>query len=141
MITLMQSLAGKKGITIINDLTEAGHINVIADSLRLKQVLLNLISNAIKYNQLDGSITLSCELIQPQTIRLKITDTGVGLSATQLAKLFQPFERLSAKNSAIEGAGLGLCISKKLIEAMNGKLGVNCIVGKGCCLWIEIPVA
>lgn len=140
-ITLMQSLAVKKGINIINNITQICHVTVVADSLRLKQVLLNLISNAIKYNHENGSITLSCELIQPDRIRISITDTGPGLSEEQLANLFQPFERLTAKNSAIEGAGLGLCISKKLIEAMNGRLGVQCIVGEGCRFWIEIPLA
>lgn len=140
-ITLMQSLAAQKGISIIHHCKEHCYSTVFADSLRLKQVLLNLISNAIKYNHENGSITISCEQTNSDSVRVSVTDTGPGLSDEQLAHLFQPFERLTAKNSAIEGAGLGLCISKKLIEAMNGRLGVQCIVGEGCCFWIEIPLA
>jgi PAS domain S-box-containing protein len=139
-IKLMQSLAAKKGISIIHNFCENCHTPIMADSLRLKQVLLNLISNAINYNQKNGSITLSCECM-PHHIKISITDTGQGLSTEQLENLFLPFERLSAKNSAVEGAGLGLCISKNLIEAMNGKIGASSILGEGSCFWIEIPLA
>lgn len=110
------------------------------DSWCFKQVLLNLISNAIKYNQIGGSVTLSCELTNLQTLRINVVDTGPGLSELQLSKLFQPFERLNAKNSTIEGTGIGLCISKKLIEAMNGMIGVTSTVGAGSCFWLEIPL-
>jgi PAS domain S-box-containing protein len=140
-ITLVQPLTQQKNITLIDNLTSTCHSAVIADAMRLKQVLLNLISNAIKYNRVDGSITLSCVSINPHTLRVNIIDTGEGLSAEQLTKLFHPFERLSAKNSAIEGAGLGLCISKKLIEAMHGSIGVSSCEGEGSCFWIEIPLS
>lgn len=140
-LALVRPLAAKKGIKIINATTCCHTAIVVADSLRFKQVLFNLLSNAIKYNREDGSISVSCELVQPQTLRLNITDTGAGLSDEQLGKLFLPFERLSAKNSAVEGAGLGLCISKRLIEAMNGRIGVESTVGVGSCFWLEIPLA
>ena len=107
----------------------------------LKHVFLNLISNAIKYNKVEGCVTLSSEVITPQTLKIKVTDTGNGLSELQLAKLFQPFERLKAKNSNIEGSGIGLCICKQLVETMNGRIGVTSTVGKGCCFWIELPLA
>lgn len=140
-ITMMQPLAFEQGIKIIDNFATVCDVTVLTDSLRLKQVLLNLISNAIKYNRVGGCITLSCEIINPQTLRINVTDTGAGLSDVQISKLFQSFERLSAKNSAIGGAGLGLCISKMLIEAMGGRIGVNSTVGVGSCFWIEIPLA
>jgi signal transduction histidine kinase len=86
-------------------------------------------------------VTISCTLINPSVLRVSVADTGQGLSDQEQAKLFQPFERLSAKNSAIEGSGIGLVISKKLIEAMNGKIGVESTVGEGSCFWVEIPLA
>jgi PAS domain S-box-containing protein len=139
-ISLVQPLMAKNEITI-HDNTSFCHFMVQADSLHLKQVLLNLISNAIKYNKVGGSITISCENISTQRIKVNVTDTGKGLSEAQISKLFQPFERLSAKNSSIEGTGIGLCISKKLIEAMNGSIGVKSTEGQGSCFWIEIPIA
>ena len=139
-ITLIQPLTSKHNIQIITDTRQCYPI-VMADSLLLKQVLLNLISNAIKYNQADGSVTISCEEKEARILRVNITDTGKGLSAAQLAKLFQPFERLSAKNSDIEGTGIGLVISKKLIEAMKGRIGADSTPDVGSCFWIEIPLA
>ena len=140
-LALTLNLAAKNDIKIVNQIGIDCHSTVIADSLRLKQILLNLITNAIKYNRVGGSVTLSCELINPQMKRISITDTGNGLSEEQISKLFQPFERLSAKNSNIEGTGIGLCICKKLIEAMNGRIGVESTEGEGSCFWIEIPLA
>jgi signal transduction histidine kinase len=140
-LTLIQPLLQAKKVHLINHLTNTCTVDVLVDSVRLKQVLLNLLSNAVKYNYEQGNIILTCEVFPSQKIRLNITDTGAGLSEEQLAKLFLPFERLNAKNSAIEGAGLGLCISKKLMEAMNGQIGVDSSLGEGCCFWIEIPIA
>lgn len=139
-ITLVQPLAIKNQIKIVDNISSSSRFTIMADSLRLKQVLLNLLSNAIKYNQTGGSLILSYSVIE-SILRINVTDTGKGLSELQLSKLFQPFERLSAKNSNIEGTGIGLCISKKLIEAMNGSIGVNSTVGEGSCFWVEIPLA
>lgn len=138
-LSLVHPLLLKNNINVINK-TDYCHCIVIADSLHLKQVLLNLISNAIKYNSLHGSITLSCLALEKK-LRINISDTGKGLSAEQMAKLFQPFERLEAKNSAIQGTGIGLHISKKLMIAMKGKIGVNSVVGEGSCFWIEVPLS
>lgn len=134
-------LSVKNEISIFNNICVDCYGDVIADKVRLKQVLLNLISNAIKYNCVGGCVTLSSKVMNPKLLRINIEDTGRGLSEKQQAKLFQPFERLSAKNSNIEGSGIGLVISKKLIEAMNGKIGVESTVGIGSCFWIEIPLA
>jgi signal transduction histidine kinase len=138
-LSLMQPLTVKNQIKLIDNSSMGFQRFVIVDKLRFKQVLLNLISNAIKYNRTAGSVTISTALIQPQRLRISITDTGNGLSKAQLAKLFHPFERLTAKNSHIEGTGIGLCISKKLTEAMDGKIGVESVEGEGSCFWIEIP--
>lgn len=137
-VSLIQPLTLKNRIKISNEINSG---TVFADVMLLKQVLLNLISNAIKYNKVEGCVTLSSEVITPQTLKIKVTDTGNGLSELQLAKLFQPFERLKAKNSNIEGSGIGLCICKQLVETMNGRIGVTSTVGKGCCFWIELPLA
>lgn len=139
-ITLVQPLTFKNNIQIIDNTTH-WHPIVVADSLLFKQVLLNLISNAIKYNKTDGSVTISCETTAARRLRINVSDTGKGLSAAQLAKLFQPFERLNAKNSNIEGTGIGLVISKKLVEAMKGRIGADSEPGIGSCFWIEIPLA
>jgi signal transduction histidine kinase len=140
-LSLMQPLAVSSSIQLVNNLCNECDAMVIGDSLRVKQILLNLISNAIKYNRTGGVVMISCENINSQSIIIKIADTGKGLSESQLSKLFQPFERLDAKNSTIEGTGIGLCISKKLIEAMGGKIGVTSAVDEGSCFWIELPLA
>lgn len=139
-LSLVQPLAIKNQVTLIDETCKDCHGAVIADKLRFKQVLLNLISNAIKYNRIGGTVSISCRVINPQLLRINVTDTGKGLSEQQIAKLFQPFERLSAKNSNIEGTGIGLVISKKLIEAMHGTIGVESEVRKGSCFWVEIPI-
>lgn len=140
-ITLTQPSTLKNKVQIINHITTGCDVAVMASPLHFKQVLLNLISNAIKYNREGGRVSIDCEKVSPQMLRINITDTGKGLSELEISKLFQPFERLSAKNSNVEGAGLGLVITKKLIEVMNGKIGVKSTVELGCCFWIEIPLA
>jgi PAS domain S-box-containing protein len=138
-LSLVQPLTMKNQIQLIDNSGIGFQSLVIVDKLRFKQVLLNLISNAIKYNRTAGSVTITTALVKPHRLKISITDTGNGLSKAQLAKLFQPFERLTAKNSQIEGTGIGLCISKKLIEAMDGRIGVESEEGEGSCFWIEIP--
>jgi PAS domain S-box-containing protein len=139
-MALAKPLTIKDKIRLIDEIARCD-CTVIADSLHLKQVLLNLMSNAIKYNQTGGSVTLSCEETDEYKVIITVTDTGKGLSEQQVSKLFQPFERLDAKNSNIQGTGIGLCISKQLVEAMNGKIGVESATGEGCCFWIELPLA
>lgn len=140
-LNLIQPLAVRNEIKIVDNCSANCKFYVRADKLRLKQVLLNLISNAIKYNRPDGSVSLSCTVISPESLRINVADSGNGLSEAQLAKLFQPFERLNAKNSNIEGTGIGLMITKKLVEAMRGSIGVSSKIGEGSCFWIDIPLA
>jgi len=114
---------------------------VMADRQRLKQVLLNLLSNAVKYNHQGGRVTASLSIVDNERVRIAITDTGLGIEAQDIEKLFMPFERLGANQSTIEGTGLGLALSKRLVEAMGGEIGVESTVGKGSTLWMTLPLA
>ena len=114
---------------------------VRADRIRLKQVLINLLSNAIKYNRDHGTVEVRCEENTPGRIRINIKDSGVGLSPEKLAQLFQPFNRLGQENSGVEGAGIGLMVTKRLVDLMEGSIGVESVIGEGCEFWIELPQA
>ena len=106
-------------------------LHVLADRQRLQQVLLNLLSNAIKYNRPGGSVAVSCRGVTGDRLRIAVTDTGPGHPADKLARLFTPFDRLGAEASAVEGTGLGLALSKALVEAMGGTLRVQSQQGVG----------
>jgi signal transduction histidine kinase/ActR/RegA family two-component response regulator len=111
---------------------------VQADRTRVKQVLINLLFNAIKYNKPAGAVAVECSLKPPHSIRISVRDTGAGLSAEQLTQLFQPFNRLGKEASAEEGTGIGLVMTKRLVELMGGKIGVDSSVGAGSVFWIEL---
>ena len=114
---------------------------VKADRTRIKQVIINLLSNAIKYNRAHGSVEVTCYPSTAQRIRIRVQDTGEGLSPEKLAQLFQPFNRLGQEASAEEGTGIGLVVSKRLVELMEGEIGVESIVGVGSVFWIELNLA
>ena len=112
---------------------------VQADRTRLKQVVINLLSNAIKYNAVGGTVVVDCcGENAPGRVRISVTDTGAGLSSDQLAQLFQPFNRLGQEANAEQGTGIGLVVSKRLIELMEGVVGVESKVGVGSTFWIEL---
>ncbi|MCK4674313.1 MAG: response regulator [Gammaproteobacteria bacterium] len=111
---------------------------VVADYTRLKQVMLNLLSNAIKYNIGRGSVTLKILQKENDIVRICIIDTGKGISEELLQEIFQPFNRLNAASN-IEGTGIGLSISKQLVEIMDGKIGVTSKINEGSNFWIELP--
>ena len=114
---------------------------VHADRTRLKQVVINLLSNALKYNRAGGSVTLECTANTPKHVRISIRDTGAGLPPDKLAQLFEPFNRLGQEIGAEEGTGIGLVVSKRLVELMGGAIGVESIVGVGSVFWIELKAA
>jgi PAS domain S-box-containing protein len=112
---------------------------VLADRVRVKQVLINLLSNAIKYNISQGTVEVKCDEITPGRIRVSVRDTGAGLSPEQMAQLFQAFNRLGQEASGEEGTGIGLVVAKRLVELMEGEIGVESSVGMGCVFWFELP--
>jgi len=132
------AMAKEHGISIGNTLSPNQYVK--ADGTRLKQVFLNLLSNAIKYNRPDGTVTVGSEHPHEGFIRVTVADTGRGISPANVDKIYQPFERLSAANSEIDGTGIGLTITKRLIEAMGGRIGFDSVEGKGSSFWLDIPV-
>jgi signal transduction histidine kinase/ActR/RegA family two-component response regulator len=114
---------------------------VKADRTRVKQVLINLLSNAIKYNKLGGTVVVDYITSTPGRIRISVKDSGEGLTAEQLAQLFQPFNRLGQEANAEEGTGIGLVTTKRLIELMGGTIGAESTVGTGSVFWIELNVS
>jgi len=113
---------------------------VKADKTRLKQALINLLSNAIKYNRAGGSVVVSCAEVSSGQLRISVQDTGLGLAPDKLDQLFQPFNRLGQEFSKLEGTGIGLMVSKRLVELMGGKIGVESTVGTGSIFWIELEL-
>ena len=111
---------------------------VRVDRTRVKQVLINLLSNAIKYNRAGGTVEVTCSASAAKRIRISVRDTGEGLSPEKLAQLFRPFNRLGQEVSDEEGTGIGLVVSKRLVELMGGVIGVESTVGKGSVFWIEL---
>ena len=127
------------------DLSAAANLDadcfVRADRQRLKQVLLNLLSNAIKYTPAGGRVSVSYGASTQGTVRLQVRDTGRGISADKLARIFTPFDRLGAEQSEVEGTGLGLALCQRLLEAMQGSLGVQSNPGNGSTFWFDVPAA
>ncbi|MGZ5601451.1 MAG: ATP-binding protein [Methylobacter sp.] len=109
-----------------------------ADRTRVKQALINLLSNAIKYNREHGSVEVQCIESGPDRLRIRIKDSGDGLEPEQLMQLFQPFNRLGQENGAVEGTGIGLVVTKQLVEQMGGAIGVDSTVGVGSEFWIDL---
>jgi PAS domain S-box-containing protein len=113
---------------------------VHADRTRVKQVMINLLSNAIKYNQSGGSVKVECSR-RGDRVRASVTDSGAGLNAEQMAQLFQPFNRLGQESSTEEGTGIGLVVTKQLVELMGGEIGVDSTVGMGTTFWVEFKAS
>jgi len=137
---LVRPIASLQNITLSVDFSAYGERYVQADRQRLKQVLLNFLSNAIKFNRSNGLVVLRCDEIQNRRLRVEVADTGPGIDEEGLRKIFVPFERLGADRNAVGGTGLGLALSKRMIEAMGGTIGVASAVGTGSRFYIELPL-
>ena len=138
---LIRPLGSPKKIEVVVAPSAAQERYVQADRQRLNQILLNLMSNAIKYNRQGGRITVSCDDTEDGRVRINVTDTGAGIRPEKLALLFTPFERLGAEQTGVEGTGLGLALSRGLAEAMGGKLGVHSEIDRGSTFWVELSRA
>ena len=138
-IDLVQPSAAEAHVTVRSEAIEDG-VHVLADRQRLQQVLLNLLSNGVKYNRAGGTVTVACRESPASRLRIEVTDTGPGITADKLARLFTPFDRLGAEASAVEGTGLGLALSKSLVEAMGAILHVRSEPEVGCTFSVELAV-
>ncbi|MDQ2103385.1 PocR ligand-binding domain-containing protein [Azospirillum isscasi] len=131
------------GNTTVQDWTVADDVagRVRADYMRLKQVLLNLTSNAVKYNRPGGTVHLAAEAGSGHSVRFVVTDDGPGIPPEKHSLIFQPFNRLGAETTEIEGTGVGLTITKRMVEAMDGRIGFETEVGRGTTFWVEVPAS
>ena len=139
-LALVQPQAAEAGIALDFD-HESYHQVVLADRQRLKQILVNLLANAVKYNRDGGSVELTCAEVAGERLAIRVADTGLGIPPDQLERLFDPFERLGAEATGAEGTGLGLTVSRGLAEAMGGAITVESTPGEGSVFAVELPLA
>ena len=135
--TMIEPQATAHGIRISFD-TQKLPLYVFADRIRVKQVLINLLMNAIKYNRVGGTVSVDFALRPNDILRISVRDSGVGMTPEQQAQLFQPFNRLGKEGSGEEGTGIGLVVTKRLMELMGGEIGVVSAAGVGSVFWIEL---
>jgi PAS domain S-box-containing protein len=139
-VEMVSPVAERRGI-VFDMPSPARHFWVHADRIRIKQVLINLLSNSIKYNGKKARVTITCVADDARRLRIRVEDCGAGLSAEKLAQLFQPFNRLGQQYGAEEGVGIGLVVCKRLVEMMGGAIGAESIEGKGSVFWIELNLS
>lgn len=138
-LSITQDHVERMGIELVNHC--AAEACVLADAVRLRQVIVNLLTNAAKYNREHGRVTIETAVTGDQRLRLSVSDTGQGIPPEQMPRLFHTFERLGAERSGIQGSGIGLALTKQLTELMGGTIGVSSTVGVGSTFWIELPLA
>jgi CheY-like chemotaxis protein len=141
-IDLARPLAERADITVVADLEMCPDtFHVLADRQRLLQVMLNLLSNAVKYNRSGGRVGVAVEAVSPVLVRITVTDTGNGIRAQDIDRVFDPFDRLGAESSGVEGTGVGLTLSKYLVERMGGTIEVHSRIGEGTTFTVDLPTA
>jgi PAS domain S-box-containing protein len=138
-LDLMRPLAADRSMQLEVDAQLEKDLHVLADRQRLKQVLLNLLTNAVKYTAVGGRVEVTVQQPGSTATRVVVTDTGTGIATEKLGRLFTPFDRLDVEPSGVEGTGLGLALCQRLMHAMGGDIGVDSTVGKGSAFWIELP--
>jgi two-component system, sensor histidine kinase and response regulator len=138
-LDLMRPLAADRAMQLHVDAQMEEDLYVLTDRQRLKQVLLNLLTNGVKYTAVGGRVAVSVQRSGPSTTRIVVNDNGPGIAPEKLARLFTPFDRLDVEQSGVEGTGLGLALCQRLMHAMAGDIGVKSTVGKGSAFWIELP--
>lgn len=139
-LRLVQPLARRHDVNVQRVPEAEAPLCALADVTRLRQVLINLLGNAIKYSPAGSQVRLVCTTVA-DCVRIEVHDQGPGLTEAQRARLFRPFERLGAERSGVEGAGIGLALSRELVHLMGGRIGVHSEPGRGCCFWVELPSA
>ncbi|MFN2542517.1 MAG: PAS domain S-box protein [Chthoniobacterales bacterium] len=140
-LELMRPLAAGRNTHIASPCLPGDNTYVMADRQRFKQVLLNLLTNAVKYTPRGGHVSISFEARGQQTVRVAVADNGPGIPEEKVSRLFTPFDRLGAEQSIVQGTGLGLALSQRLMQAMGGAIGLESVVGQGSMFWVELPVA
>jgi signal transduction histidine kinase len=139
-LPLLAVKAESSGVALVDNSGAAGSCPVLGDRLRLKEVLINLLSNAVKYNVPGGRVEVSLRLAGPH-VELRVRDTGLGLSPKQLANLFQPFNRLGAEGSGVEGSGMGLFVTRRFVDLMGGAIDVDSSPGVGTTVTVRLNAA
>jgi PAS domain S-box-containing protein len=141
-VGMLHPLVQRSGVQIsVDERALDAQVYVRADRQRLRQVLVNLLANAVQYNHVGGSVRVGAEPTDPGRYRLLVTDTGIGIADADVDRLFQPFEQLADDRSSVEGTGLGLAVTRALMTAMAGTVGVNSRIGEGSTFWIDLPIA
>jgi signal transduction histidine kinase len=140
VIATLTPSAARRAIKLIGGDCPSDLPPVLADHVRVAQALINLGSNAIKYNRPRGTVTFTCEKIDGVWIRLIVIDTGIGIPEHRQSELFQPFSRLGVEKKAIDGTGVGLALTKRLLNLMGGRIGFTSELDKGSCFWIDLPI-
>ena len=138
-IKIVSPSAVIKEVQLENKISSTTLPEISIDQTRFKQVMINLLSNAVKYNEKGGSVTLVCEFPRDNIVRFKITDTGCGIKASEQINIFTPFDRLGHEAGEVEGTGIGLNITKSLVELMSGEIGFQSSEGKGASFWVDFP--
>ena len=139
-VSLMTPLGDSRGISVTASWPDEGDDHVLADRRRLHQILVNYLGNAIKYCPEGSSVRVEVRQVSEGCLRLAVVDDGPGIPPEQVGLLFAPFERLGAEQTGVEGTGLGLAHSKALAEHIDGRVGVESVLGQGSSFWVELPI-